>query len=345
VESFVRAGMWTKTPAIEQIGTWVARALELAEPGTASRARALTAKASLDLDDREAAAEAAGIAERLDDPELCIHAWDACGAVAMVAGDFESSWRWRTRRLQLLDRVSDPDLRTIIGETPYASCVATGRFEQAREVALLHDRLTERLTPHHRMHGAAILVEVEELLGGWESIRGQEDRVRDAVAANAATPCLRNARSLLVCALASTCLHDDEHARELERAADELGLLGRQVLDAPRLRLALVRGDRARAEQLLAGLIDERGWYARGHGTSLATMTAKLDALAVLDHRERVEAEAGPLLKPGTYVEPFALRALGAARRDQVLTQQAIDRFERLGLCWHAAQTRELMFA
>jgi hypothetical protein len=194
--------MWTRTPAIEQIGEWVARALELAHPGTASRARAPTAKASLDLDDREAAAEAAAIAERLGDLELCVHAWDACGAAAMVAADYEAAWRWRTRRLELLERITDPDLRTIIGETPYASCVATARFAQAREIAQLHDELTRPLTPHHRMHGAAILLEVEELLGGWEAIRAREALVIDAVAANAATPCLRNARSLLVCALA-----------------------------------------------------------------------------------------------------------------------------------------------
>jgi tetratricopeptide (TPR) repeat protein len=343
VESFVRAGMWTRTPAIEQIGEWVARALELAEPGTASRARALTAKASLDLDDRAAAAEAAAIAERLGDPELCVHAWDACGAAAMVAGDYESAWRWRTRRLELLDRVTDPDLRTIIGETPYASCIATARFAQAREIAQLHDELTRPLTPHHRMHGAAILVEVEELLGGWEDIRARETRVIEAVTANAATPCLRNARSLLVCALAAACLGDDRRATELERAAAELGLLGRQVLDAPRLRLALLRGDREGAERLLAGLLDESGWYARGHGTSLATLTTRLDALAMLGQPEGVEREAPRLLQPGTYVEPFALRALGISRREPTLIEQAIDRFDRLDLAWHARQTRALL--
>jgi hypothetical protein len=342
VESFVRAGMWTRTPAIEQIGEWVARALELADPGTPSRARALTAKASLDLDDRETAAEAAAIAERLGDPELCVHAWDACGAAAMVAADYDAAWRWRTRRLELLDRVTDPDLRTIIGETPYASCVATARFAQAREIAQLHDELTRPLTPHHRMHGVAILVEVEELLGGWQVIRAGEARIADAVDANAATPCLRNARSLLVCALAAACLGDDRRATELECAAAALGLLGRQVLDAPRLRLALLRGDHNRAEQLLQGLLDERGWYARGHGTSLATLTTRIDALAVLGHAEDVEREAPRLLQPGKYVEPFALRALGIARGDQTLLEQAIDRFERLDLPWHATQTRAM---
>ena len=342
VESFVRAGMWTRTPAIERIGEWVARALELSEPGTAARARALTAKASLDLDDREAAAEAAAIAERLGDPELCVHAWDACGAAAMVAADYEAAWRWRTRRLELLDRVTDPDLRTIIGETPYASCVVTTRFAQAREIAQLHDELTRPLTPHHRMHGVAILVEVEELLGGWERIHAWEARVTDAVAANTGTPCLRNARSLLVCALAAACLGDDHRATELERAAVALGLLGRQVLDAPRLRLALLRGDHDRAQQLLQGLLDETGWYARGHGTSLATLTTRIDALAVLGYTEDVERETPSLLQPGTYVEPYALRALGIVRHEPTLVQQAIDRFERLDLPWHATQTRTM---
>jgi hypothetical protein len=193
------------------------------------------------------------------------------------------------------------------------------------------------------MHGVAILVELDELLGGWDAIRANEQRVRDAVAANAATPCLRNARSLLVCALAAENLGDHARARALEEAADRLGLLGRQVLDAPRLRLAIARRDHERAEQLLAGLLDERGWYARGHGTSLATLAAQLDALAILGHADRIEAVAPRLLQPGTYMEPFALRALGTIRGNDALIQQAIDRFEQLGLGWHAAQTVTLI--
>jgi hypothetical protein len=147
----------------------------------------------------------------------------------------------------------------------------------------------------------------------------------------------------LVCALAAACLGDDRRATELERAAAELGLLGRQVLDAPRLRLALLRGDREGAERLLAGLLDESGWYARGHGTSLATLTTRLDALAMLGQPEGVEREAPRLLQPGTYVEPFALRALGISRREPTLIEQAIDRFDRLDLAWHARQTRALL--
>jgi hypothetical protein len=48
-------------------------------------------------------------------------------------------------------------------------------------------------------------------------------------------------------------------------------------------------------------------------------------------------------LKPKTYLEPFALRALGFARKDDGLIAQAIQRFEAMGLDWHAAETRKLL--
>jgi len=40
-----------------------------------------------------------------------------------------------------------------------------------------------------------------------------------------------------------------------------------------------------------------------------------------------VEAEAPPLLKPRTYLEPFGLRALGIVREDEALVEQAQSRF------------------
>ena len=57
----------------------------------------------------------------------------------------------------------------------------------------------------------------------------------------------------------------------------------------------------------------------------------------------RVEHEATRLMKPGTYLEPFALRALGIVREDGSLVERAAERFAELGLDWHAARTRELL--
>ena len=45
-------------------------------------------------------------------------------------------------------------------------------------------------------------------------------------------------------------------------------------------------------------------------------------------------------VQPGTYLEPFALRALGIVREDASLLERAAERFEALGLDWHAARTR-----
>jgi len=56
-----------------------------------------------------------------------------------------------------------------------------------------------------------------------------------------------------------------------------------------------------------------------------------------------IESEVPSLLSPGTMVEPFALRALGAARSDDELLSRAQERFEELGLDWHAAQTERLL--
>jgi hypothetical protein len=75
----------------------------------------------------------------------------------------------------------------------------------------------------------------------------------------------------------------------------------------------------------------------------LSAVSARLDALAALGDRAAVEAEAHLQSRPGTYFEPFALRALGIVREDDALLREALERFEQLGLGWHAEQTRALL--
>ena len=191
------------------------------------------------------------------------------------------------------------------------------------------------------MHGVAILGEVEELLGNWNAVRALQERTEETVGGNRETPCVRNARSLLVCALANVCLGDDDEARRLEQIAQEHWMEGYgPFLDTPRIRTALVRGDLDLVEQLVRQPEQTRGWY-KGW-LSLVTRTAQLDALAALGDEVRVEAEAEPLLRQGKYPEPFALRALGIVREDKALLDRADERFRALRLDWHAAQTKRL---
>jgi hypothetical protein len=187
------------------------------------------------------------------------------------------------------------------------------------------------------MHAVGLLLRVELAAGHWAAGGDLTSRAEAAVAANIATPCVTNASALLRCALANVRLEKDQEARRLERTADGLGMEGYGLhLDPLRIEIAIARGALVDVERLLGemgprGLDDPDG------------LVARLNALVTLGRRTEIEDEAPAALKPGTYVEPFALRALGFARRDDALIEQAIQRFQAMGLAWHAAETRNLL--
>ena len=324
-ETATRSGMWRRMPDYPMVDEWIETALRLAPPDSVARARGLIAKGFWNPFDGSAyAQEASTIAERLDDVELRSQAWDVRGIAEFVAGRYELGRAFAERRFELLDRISDPDHRADIHSAPISGCVWSGRFNEARRLAAAHDEITRPLTPHHRLHGVAILAEVEELVGDWERVRELGPRTEEAVAENAATPCVRNARSLLVCAVASAHLGDDATAARLERAAEDLGIEGYGVvLDIPRMQLALVRGDLDAVGRLLKTPLPVRGWY-RGW-MALATISTRLDGLAAVGDRSGAEREAGSNLRPNTYLEPFALRALGLVREEPELLERALD--------------------
>jgi len=180
------------------------------------------------------------------------------------------------------------------------------------------------------------MLEVEEQLGGWDRIAELTGRAEELVDENLATPCVRNSRSLFVCALANKYRGNETEAHRLEDRAEELGFEGFGLtLDGPRIRLALTRGDLERVEHMVTGRSSSQAFF-------LGSQTALLDGLAAIGDRKRVEEATARLLEPGTYLEPFALRALGLVREDEELVEQAVGRFEKLGLAWHAEQTRKL---
>ena len=184
------------------------------------------------------------------------------------------------------------------------------------------------------------MLEVEELCGAWEGIAALAQRTQAAVEENVATPCIRNARSLLLIALAAEHTGDAKSAKHFEERAQELTTEGYEaVLAGPRAQLALARGEIDVALAVVPPF-DEyelQTWFA------LPVAAARLDALAAARDRDRVELEAPPLIRPGMYMEPFALRALGLVREDDELIARALDRFEAMQLDWHAAQTRALL--
>jgi DNA-binding SARP family transcriptional activator len=337
--AFQTAFRWGHAEDAKLVETWIDAALTRAPLASGARARALTARSySRPETAAPAAAEANQIAQQLPDVELRSYALRAEADAALAEGRYHDARTLAERRMALLDEISDPDHVADVYWSGIPGYVAEGFFEEARRYAALHDDATNELTPHHQLHGVAFLLEVEELAASWETIRNLTPRVEAAVTDNAATPCVHNPRSLLVSALAHACLGDEQEAARLEELADSLGIeeYGR-VFDT-RIRLALLRHDRDAVKRLLRA--SERPRKSLIRSTKFAPAAARLDALAALGVGERVEVEAQQFLRPGTYLEPFALRALGTVRGDGSLIDDAVAKFEAMGLAWYADETR-----
>ena len=337
-QTATRAAMWKRRPARELIDGWIERALELAEPESSARARALIARANLDPEAfGESADEADELADRLGDLELRSWAWAALARTANARGAFDEGLAWARRRFGIVSDLSDPDHIALIYLSGFNSCFYTGRLDEARKVAEAHDEVTGGLTPHHRLHAVSLLIGVEQAEGRWEAARELTSRAEPAVADNIATPCILNVSSLLALALANVRLGDDVEADRLEREADALGMEGYGAwLDPLHVEIAVARGDTAEVERKLSE------WQPEGF-EDVDGLIAWLNALVALDRGPEIEAEAPPLVKPDTYLEPFALRALGFARNDDSLITRAIERFTAMGMDWYATETSNLL--
>ena len=251
---------------------------------------------------------------------------------------FQEAAAWSDQRLALLPGIDDPDHLCEAYESGSPAAAAVCRFDEARRLAELHGSLSQRLSPHHRVHSVSLELELADALGDWQALASQTDRAWAAIAANLATPCVRNPRDLLLLGLAHLCLGDESRATELE--LDGLRLAGEgyeTYLSGARLRIALERGDRLAAESLIELPVERALVWGPG------IFAARLDAFIALGRHDLIEREAPELAQQGTTVEPFALRALGVARGDDELLARADERFAALGLVWHRAQTERLL--
>ena len=338
-QTSIRSGMWAVRPEREQVDEWVDRALELDER-VASHEHGLCWRArtsSRPMSTTRSSWKPPCSPSRPGRPS-CVPTRSAHESPRLRATAVRRSICLERAPSRAVSELEDPDVVCDVYESAVPVAAAIGRFREARRLAALHESVSRRLSPHHRVHSVPLELELAEAMGGWEAITLATDRVEETVAENLATPCVRNARDLLLCAVAHEFVGDAGRGIELERAAERLAGEGHErSLNPPRLRLALGRGDADAVRALVRMPLQHTFvWGPAIYGTFL-------DALLALGEHEWIERDAPPLSVPGTAIEPFALRALGAVRRDDALLAKADERFHALGLDWHAAQTEQLL--
>jgi hypothetical protein len=338
VQTATRRGMWMRRPPNELIESWIKSALELAPPGSRERAKALIAAAFLDHQGSVALAEeAAEIAQRSSDRDLQAWAWQALLRAALARGAYEEANAWSVRIVALAEELGDPDLISYVYGDASGTYPYVGRFAEAREFAARQVEMASRLSAHHRLHGASSVVLVAAVSGDWPFVATNTSMAEAAFVDNMATPCILGSVMLLTCALASVHEGNEPEARRLETMVRDFGMEGYgATLDPIEIALANARGDTATLDRKLRDF----------HPTELDDvegLIAWLDALVALDRVTEIEEAAPALAIPGSYLEPFAQRALGYARRDDALIEQAAARFAEMGLEWHASWTRELL--
>jgi len=339
-QASIRSAMWSIRLNQDLIEEWVVRALELAADGSDAQVRALVARANIEPSEvsDEDLEQVGALAEALGDRQLRSHVFGARSGAAFERRHFHEAAAWSERRLELLSEADDPDQLCEAYESGVPATLAVGCVREARRLADLHRELSRRLSAHHQLHAVSLPLEIGDALGDWEALAAQTDEVVDAVTRNLATPCVRNSRGLLLLALSHLSLGDEARASELEHEAARIAGQGYDTfLSGPRIRIALARGDRAAAEGLAELRVD------RSFVWGPAVIEARLDVLVALGRHDWIEREAPSLLQKGTLLEPFALRALGAARGDDELLVRAEERFRELGLEWHSAQTGRLL--
>ncbi len=338
LQTVTRYAMLNPMPARELVDEWVAQSLAQAPDDSLAKARALAASAMWFAEDPSRAADDAyAAAAQLDDVEVLDHAYNAQALASFTDGRYADAQSWAAKRLGLLDSISDPDVVVDIYSAMIPGLLGAGDFTAAYEYAARHDEAASRLSAHHRVHAVAMHLEVHELVAAWSSMCALGDRTRAAVVANEATPCARNARSLLAVALAQALSDNEAAARDFEARATDVSMAGYDgSVAALRIMLALHRDQLDEVEQLLPVAVPPppaRNWWR------LVTLATRLDALAQLGWAEQAVAEATQLAHPGTYLAPFATRCLALVDKDTTRLAESAAQFRTLGLDWHAQQT------
>jgi class 3 adenylate cyclase/tetratricopeptide (TPR) repeat protein len=315
-----RPYMWRERPPRELGAQWLETALALAQPGSEAHGYALLSRA-------------------LSDPSRRVEAASETLA-ATEARRYEDACNWADRAIATTAALRDPCAEVHQYWNAGFVYARAGRFTEAARLAATAERYAESSTAHDEVHAVGLIALLRSLVGDWDALAELARRAETATAANEDFPCQFNWRNLLVCGLGLARHGDRYEAERLEELGRAKAVVAGPAEHEPALlRLALLRDDLEAAERILQVL------PPTGNPFDVDAAAARLDGLTALGDRAGVEEEAVPFLEGESYTRPFAQRALGITRGERPLVEEAVRRFELMGLSWRAAETRELLTA
>jgi len=337
-QTAMRAGMWKVRLDNSLVAGWIDRAVAVAPGATAAGVQAKVAKA-IRFDDVASARSALAMAEELGAVELRFVALGAVQSALHETGQFAATAEVAIARTELFPVISDPD-QLADGQMMNADLYMNlGRIADARIMVDQMEGTVAGLTPHHRVHGLEVRMNLDAAVGDWETLRALTRRAEDAAAANLATPCPFNVGLHLLAAVGAARGGERAEAARLVEKAESIGMVGYQQFNSPWwLQLAIARRDLEEIRRLVESV--QSSWLVP---SAWRLWAGYLDGLALMGDRDRIEADAPQWIRPDAYVAPFAVRALGAVRKDPALLSDAVTRFEAMGLAWHAQETRRLL--
>ena len=144
-----------------------------------------------------------------------------------TAGRFDEALEWVQRPLDFVDELNDPERVVEVYEATVPVDVILGRFKAARAMSDLHaGRDAAALSPTTGCTASPSGPSWRSWAASGRPCADMTPRIEQTVAENLQTPCVRNERSLLICAAASRILGDIAESERLEAKAESLGMEG-----------------------------------------------------------------------------------------------------------------------
>jgi DNA-binding SARP family transcriptional activator/class 3 adenylate cyclase len=290
------------------------------------------------------------VAEALDIPPLLSQAYRTYGLLQSMAGAWSVTEEIARRDLQLADRLESTEQAFALFWNALFLMEIAGEFTEGVVHADRSLEVARTLTPHELMHGTYTAMSARFHVGRWTELELLAGDHLDALAQEPGVGCPYCRGGPVVAALVFA------HQGRLHRAAELVATLTPD-LDKPGLPEALLArylvaiGD-ARAGRKLAERIVGRSIYAEENAFEILALLEALieyedwDALTAFLPDARRSSEALALIGPASdRAEGLARGASGDLAAAEKLLRRALAAFERMGVAFEAALTKERLGA